>query len=289
MMRDLGRLLATILAATLAACSGGGGSDSIPAGTCQRAAIPSTGPGDTLNYFPSEVGRTWTYRNESSGATVLVAVSGTQVVGSETASVFTSTTVGSAPAPELVVKRPAGVYVLSDPSAEPPFDQLYPSLVLPFPVAVMPASTQATCRALDVGDLDGDGKADHADITVTLAVFSVSETATIAAGSFVEVAHVQTLASIKATTTAAGTLDMVATEDDWYAKGVGRVLSLVKITIPTLAVSESVTTSLQSWTVPGAALVAAPLSSPAAPASETPPRLEEVALRLAREALGARR
>lgn len=288
-MRDHRRLLVAAFAAGLAACSGGGGNDSIPAGTCQRAAIPSTGPGDTLNYFPSEVGRTWTYLNESSGASVLVTVSGTQVVGSETASLFTSTTAGSATAPELVVKRPAGVYVLSDPSAEPPFDQLYPSLVLPFPVTPMPETEQATCRALDVGDLDEDGKVDHADITLTLRVYSVTETATITAGSFVDVAHVQSIARIKATTTSHGSIDMVATEDDWFAKGVGRVVSKVTITIPAFAISESATTSLQSWTMPGAALVAASLSAPADPASAPATRLEEAALRLAREALGARR
>lgn len=288
MKSDLSRLLAAILAMTLAACSSGG-DDAIPAGTCRRAAVPTTGPGDTLHYFPAEVGRTWTYRNESSGATALVTVSGTQAVSSETASVFTVTSAGSAPTTELVVKRPAGVYVLSDPSAEPPFDQLYPSLVLPFPVTPAPETEQATCRALDVGDLDGDNRSDQADITFTLRVFSATETATSAAGSFVDVAHVQSLARIKAITTGAGTLDVVATQDDWYAKDVGRVISLLKITIPAVGFSQQATTSLQSWTLPPAALVAAPLAASASAEPRRAARLEEAALQVAREALGARR
>lgn len=288
MKSDLGRLLVATFAATLVACSGGGGGDQIPAGTCRRAAVASGGPGDTLNYFPAEPGRAWTYRNESSGATVQVTVSGTQVVGGETASVFTTTTSQDpTPGTELVVKRPAGAYVLSDPSAEPPFDQLYPSLVLPFPVAPMPATEQATCRALDVGDLDGDLKADHADITFTLQVFSVTETATVAAGSFVDVANVLSTARMTVNTTASGSLDVVATQQDWYAKDVGRLVSLLKITIPSLAISESETTSLQSWTLPGAALSSAPLAA----GERQPPsakRLEEAALRLVRSALARR-
>lgn len=290
MKRDLGRLLTATVAAAFTACSGGGHEDSIAAGTCQRAAGASTGPGDTLHYFPAEVGRTWTYLDESSHDAALVTVSGTQSVGAETASVFTTTKTGSAASSELVVKRPAGVYVLSDASAEPPFDQLYPALVLPFPVTPMPETELATCRALDVGDLDEDGKTDHADITFTLRVFSVTETATITAGSFVDVAHVQSLARIKATTTRSGSIDVVATEDDWYAKDVGRVVSLLTITIPAFAVSESATTSLQSWTVPpAAAMVAAPLAASGVAEARRVARLEEAALQLVRSSLAARR
>lgn len=287
MKRDLRLLLAASLAAVLTACSGGGNEDSIPAGTCRRAAIPTTGPGDTLHYFPAEPGRTWTYRNESSGATVWMAVSGTQVVGGETAAVFTATSSQDpTPSTELVVKRPAGVYVLSDGSAEPPFDQLYPSLVLPFPVAPMAETEQAACRALDVGDLDGDLKPDRADMTFTLRVYTVTDTANITAGSFVDVANVLTTARIKANTTSAGSLEIVATQQDWFAKDVGRIISRLTITIPSLGASESETTSLQSWTVPGgAALVAAPLVAAGDSSPRPAPRLEEAALRLLRSAL----
>lgn len=289
MKRYPGRMLAATVALTLAACGGGGG-DPVPAGTCQRAAIPSTGPGDTLHYFPAEVGRTWTYRNESSGQTAVMTVSGTQVVASETASVFTMTSAGSATSTELVVKRPAGVYVLSDQSAEPPFDTLYPSLVLPFPVAPMPETQQATCSALDMGDLDGDLRPDKADVTFTLRVFSVTETAPVAAGTFVDVAHVQSIARVHATATTAGVLDVVVTQDDWFAKDVGRVNSLLTIAVPSIGYSEQETISLQSWTVPsGAALVAAPLAASLGAEPGRPERLEATALRVVREVLAARR
>lgn len=286
MKRVLGRLLAVTFAAALAACGGGG--DSNPVNTCERAQIPTTGPGDTLHYYPAEVGRTWTYRNETTSATAQVTVSGTQVVGSETAAVFTVTSAGSAPQTEIIVKRPAGVYVLSDPSAEPPFDKLYPSLVLPFPVVPTAETPQATCHALDVGDLDGDLKPDTADITFTLRVFSVTETATVPAGSFVDVAHVQSLARVTAKTTGAGTLDLVVTQDDWFAKDVGRVLSKLTIDVPAISYTESQTISLQSWTAPPAALMAAPLAASSEVEPGHPERLEAVALRAARTVLAAR-
>lgn len=269
------------LAAALSACGGGGG-DPIPAGTCRRAAIPSTGPGDTLNYFPAEVGRAWTYRNETTDAFATTAVSGTEIVGAETAFVFTTTTSNEPPSTELVVKRPAGVYVLSDPSAEPPFDQLYPSMILPSPVAVMAPAEQATCRALDLGDLDGDLKADHADLVVTLRVFSVTETAQVQAGRFIDVAHAQQVARVTATGTSAGTVVVEVAQDDWYARDVGRVLSLLALTAP--GMNESTTTSLQSWTLPAGARALAP-----AAAGPTRARLEEAALRLARQAIDAAR
>ncbi len=270
------------LAVALAACGGGDG-DAIPAGTCRRAAIPSTGPGDTLNYFPAAVGRTWTYRNESSDVIGTTTVSATQPVGAETAFVFITTAPSGPPSTELVVKRPAGVYVLSDPSAEPPFDQLYPSMILPSPVAVMAPTEQATCRALDLGDLDGDLKPDHADLVVTLRVFSVTETAGVPAGQFFDVAHTQLAAHVTATATTGGTVVVDATQDDWFARDVGRVVSLLRLTAP--GMNESTTVSLQSWTVPAGAQALAP----AAPASARAPRLEEAALRLARQAVGAAR
>jgi hypothetical protein len=48
---------AASLVALLGACSGDG--DSTQAAPCRRAAVPATGPGDTLNYFPAEAGRSW--------------------------------------------------------------------------------------------------------------------------------------------------------------------------------------------------------------------------------------
>ena len=92
-IRAMTRLAAAgAVAVTLYAC-GGDGTDS-PGGSCTRAAVPASGPGDPLSYFPSDVGWGWTYRLMSTGELATVAVTGTQLVGSETASVYTSTPPG---------------------------------------------------------------------------------------------------------------------------------------------------------------------------------------------------
>ncbi len=57
--------------AVLSACGGGGDKDEIPPGTCRKASIPSTGPGDASSYFPAQVGWSWTY-NQNGGGTVTV-------------------------------------------------------------------------------------------------------------------------------------------------------------------------------------------------------------------------
>jgi hypothetical protein len=242
-------LLALALVATTAAC--GGSSSKPPASGCTRAAIPATGPGDVSNHFPAGVGSTWSFVVDVSGSPVTRTVTGTQPVGSETAALFSTTTSGSTTV-EQVVKRPSGVYVLTDASVDPLLAATYPTLILPFPLVVMPATQQATCTNLDIGDADGDGKADLADLTSTLKVLSITETTSVAAGSFTDVAHVQTEAIMNLRGTAAGALTIQATQDDWYAPGVGLVVSKVVLTIPGFG-SDTQTMSLVTYAVSTAA------------------------------------
>jgi hypothetical protein len=248
------------LALALVATTGCGGSSATPAASgCVRAAVLTTGPGDVSSYFPAGVGATWDFTIDGGGGAVTRSVTGTQPAGSETAAVFSSTTSASTSL-ELVVKRPGGVYVLANASVDPLLAGVYPSLVLPFPVAVMPAIHQASCTNLDVGDADGDGKPDRADLTSTLRVISINETATIAAGNFINVAHVQTDVTMTVRATAAGSLTVQGTEDDWYAPGVGLVVSRMVLTIPGYG-SESQAMSLASYTIPSPAM--APTDAPA--------------------------
>ncbi len=254
--------------AVLSACGGGGDKDEIPPGTCRKASIPSTGPGDASSYFPAQVGWSWTY-NQNGGGTVTVTVTGTQVVGSETASVFTATSTSNpTPSQELVAKRPAGVVVLADPAGDPVDQQLSPELILPFPVAVMPRTEEIRCASLDVGDVDHDGKPDYADVVEYLTVFSTTETADVAAGHFTNVANVLREAQMTLRASAAGTLTLNLAMQDWYAPGVGRVVSLR--TVSTAGYSNSTTIALASWTVPAAPAQAA-VAAPPAPAAEIQP------------------
>jgi hypothetical protein len=252
------------LALALVAATGCGGNTEKPAASgCVRSAILTTGPGDVSNYFPAGVGATWNFTIDAGGGAVSRSVTGTQPVGSETAAIFSSSTSASTTV-ELVVKRPGGVYVLADASVDPLLAEIYPSLVLPFPVAVMPPALQASCTNLDVGDADGDGKPDQADMTSTLRVFSISETATIAAGNFIDVAHVQTDVTMTVRATAAGSLTVQGTQDDWYAPGVGLVSSRMVLTIPGYG-SDSQAMSLASYAIPTPAM--APAGAPASSVS----------------------
>jgi hypothetical protein len=278
--------LALAVAVIGTAC--GGSSSKTSTGSCVRAAIPTAGPGDVSNHFPAAVGSTWHYTIDAPPDTVTRSVTGTQLVGTETASVFTSTSSTSTTV-EQVVKRPSGVYVLADASVDPLLAPTYPSLVLPFPVAVTPATQQVSCTDLDIGDADGDGKSDRADLTSTLQVLSITDTSTVAAGTFANVAHVQTDVEMTVRATKAGTLTVHGTQDDWYAPGVGLVISRMVLTLVGYT-TETQAMSLASYTIPSAAMASpgAPVSRAAARAPALPggpghrATLEEAVLEAAR-------
>jgi hypothetical protein len=275
-------------AAVLAACGSGGSGDEIAAGTCRKAPIPSTGPGDASHYFPAEVGFAWTY--QSAWGTTAVSVTGTQVVGAETASVFTTTSaLDPTPTRELVVVRPGGVVVLADAGADPLLQQLQPELVLPFPVAVGPRTELIRCVSLDVGDLDGDGRSDHADIVEYLTVLSTSDTAGVPAGDFVGVANVRRDGQVTVRASSGPSVTADFGMQDWYAPGVGRVVTLLTFSVP--GTSQTETLSLTSWTPPPAAAAHAMRAASPRPArgQGSPESLEAAALGLARRVAGAGR
>ena len=277
-------VLSWAAAAVLAACGGSNDPGPDPAGTCQKAPIPTTGPGDTSNYFPATVGLSWTY-SQSSGGTATMTVTGTQTVGGETASVFTSSSsVDPTPVQELLAKRPAGVVVLADAAADPVEQQLYPELILPFPVAVAPQSETIRCTSLPVGDLDGDGKTDHADIVEYLTVLSTTETATVPAGSFVNVADVRRDLQMTVHGSAGSSATLTMLMQDWYAPGVGLVAKLVTVSVP--GYSESVTSSLTSWSGLGKPYAAPAARAAPAPVRTAPGSLTAGAVRLARQLAG---
>ncbi len=213
----------SIAVAALASCSGGSGGDSPSAPSCSRPAVSTTGPGDALDYFPNEVGWSWTYYGAETGS-VTWTVTGTVAVGNETASVWSTG--------ELVVERPSGAYALSDATVEPPLDQLYPLLLLPFPVATTAAADQGECTSISVGDSDGDGKGDTVDMVATMQVLSVTETAQVMAGSFTDVVHVQQVMHVTNHLSALGTVAETITQDDWFAPGLGLVVRRLEDSAP---------------------------------------------------------
>jgi hypothetical protein len=275
-------------AASLVAC---GGSSSSP-GSCQYAAPPTTGPGDTLDYFPAEVGRSWVFQEGSFG-TVTFTVTGTQQVGTETAAVFTSSSNSSpVPSSELVVKRLWGVYLIDDGTSDPLTARTYPELILPFPVQVSPTSEQVRCTSIDAGDLDGDGRGDRADLVETYSLVSITETAVVPAGSFTDVAHLRKDLWMTLNSSSSGSLSVEASQDDYYARGVGRVAAHRTVTVVGGA-SQSGIIQLASFALPtprllspGPSPAAAPPPALAAARPDEPASFEAATRRLAVSILG---
>jgi hypothetical protein len=279
--------IAALAVVTLAACSSGGGDHP---GSCSRAQEPTTGPGDVDLYFPADVGRSWLYSASvtqygmPTSYQITVAVTGTQPSGTETASIFTATNTQSYSATsQLIVKRPWGVYELSDGSATPPLDQLYPSLVLPFPIVDRGPTLLMQCSNATTVDLDGDGKADHVDLVANLSVHT-GETADVGAGHFDGLVNVQIDAQITAHGSSLGTLVVTDTKNEWYAAGVGRVVIGEQLSAG--GQSETLSAGLLSYFVPTAGT---PPSQALAVAKESPiradqpPSFREAGVKLARE------
>jgi hypothetical protein len=273
----------------LSEACGGGSSGASSGGSCWRAPIPTTGPGDTLGYFPIDVGRSWMYTNQTgasvSPGTTTISVAGSVVVNGETVYSFTSSNPDDGTS--LIVMRGAGVYELADPSAEPPLDQLYPSLLLPFPVAPAARQEEVRCDDVSLGDLDGDGYADRGDVRAGLSVLSITEPVTVGAGRFTT-AHVHTDVTMTVRATSAGTVKMDGTEDDWYAQSVGLVYSLLRATSDGTTIADE-THALLSYSVPDTGALPASCSTPLAAASldslQRSGSVEEAALRIARRIL----
>ncbi len=255
------RLLWLGVTSALWSC-GGGGTEGVVPGTCRKTAIPSTGPGDALGYFPAEVGRSWTYRLDT-GETATVAVIGTHTVNGETALIFANSAAHWLP--ELVVKRPAGVVIVVESPGDPIEQQLNPQLVLPFPVVEGPTTELVRCVQLPVDDQDGDGKADALDLASSLTVLSTAETVDVPAGSFANVAVVRRELQWTLTTSGMGSrYHGTGLREDSYAPGVGRVATQMQETNGELSWSGSL--ALESWAVPTAAVAPKPVAAPAASA-----------------------
>jgi len=278
-----GAVLAALALSSLAGCGGGGGD---PPGSCTRAAIPTTGPGDVDSYFPADVNRTWTYQVTETGYgsyQFTNSVIGTTPVGTETAYVFTTTDTIGGYSSQLIVKRLAGVYELSDGSAEPPLDQLYPSPVLPFPVVDQPPTLVVSCSNVAIADLDGDGKGDHMDLTAYLGVHT-GETASVGAGDFTDVANVQTDLTITVNGSSGASMSITTTKNEWYAPGTGRVSVYSVLSAPAAGVYDEMSAGLQSLFVP--AVGAVPTTelglAVGAPLASRPASFAEASVQLAR-------
>ena len=206
------RLATLVLVVLVGACGGGGGTAS--------GVVPAPAGAD---YFPLNIGDVW-YYSGANGATSEVRVTGTRVVNGRTVFVVV-TTDPSGPSESLYEKSATGVTTVPAAGAsefEVAFAKI-PALSLPFVQGqtLVPVDQHLA----DVGDLDGDGRADSASLRAEVTMMGF-ETLSTPAGTWSKVAHLKTVLTEVVTLSASNrTSTVVGTSDDWYAPDVGLVRS----------------------------------------------------------------
>jgi hypothetical protein len=226
-------LVASALSLILAACGGGGGGGgaATPPGPTVTGSgpAPSSGPGDTMAYFPLVAGNQWLYNSTDSGTNtpslifdVTVAVNGTKTIQGQLATIFTrsdsSTT--AAPTDQYYASSGGGITYLG---TTDPVDTITP-LLIPYPQLLFPVATgtvsSITGKNLAFGK-DTAGTAITLSLTQTI-VNSGLETVSVPAGTFTN--------AMKQVTTVNGTavdgsqsIPVSGTDTVWLAPGVGQV------------------------------------------------------------------
>jgi hypothetical protein len=229
-MDSRGRFSSILVAGALvlAGCPGGSKKEA----ACRLARPATNGPGDVSNHFPVTTGSSWFYQARSSGpgapppSRSRVEVTGVRQVDGATVAVFSAVPLdGQGTASEaLLEKGPGGLVIHAGPEVGRPASQLYPQLLVPFPLVAGTSLEQVSCTGLDSGsDLDGDGRNERLDARGTVKVVG-EESVTTPAGTFTAMR-----VDLQLTLTLRGSLGQTATtegtESDWLAPGVGLVRS----------------------------------------------------------------
>lgn len=202
-----------VLALAVAACGGGG-----DGGSGTAAESPAAG-----DYFPLQVGDVW-YYDGPAGEVSETRVTGTRVVNGLT--VFVTTTTDSTGATEeLLDKSSAGVMALAAAGADA-LDLAFARIpVLQLPLVAGESRRPLDQSVVDMGDVDGDGRADSVVLTVEVTLLGF-ETLTTPAGTWNKVAHLRTVITEVVSFSASGrTGSLAGTVNDWYAPDVGLVRS----------------------------------------------------------------
>lgn len=225
MERRKGWNVVAACAAFLVAC--GGSSD--PQTVCTHAAVPATGPGDVSQYFPVEVGRTWTYQTccDGPGTHVVTVGAPTTLQGEQVSQLEYTWTINpysggveSGSGVDRYAVRPAGVYLVSSTDASSPVEKALPLLVLPFPVQLPEETLQVTCTHVRVSE---GGTVVDADLSVSFMSVSTGLDMTVSGSlEFTDVAYV--FRNVELTMRVGGaTVPATIGILDWYAPGVGLI------------------------------------------------------------------
>lgn len=187
------------------------------------------------DYFPDEVGSTWTYRGQITEGplqtiehkffTNVSSVVGTKTVKGVKVTLFHDTNPGNHGQSDSYYRRDVVgiVYHGSEPGT-PLEKQLVPYQIIRFPIQIGASFSQFDRKGLDFGtDMDQDGVNEKVDAQGDSTVVG-QETITVPAGTFQDAVKIEARMKMRiqlsgAKKTATGTDVMTA----WFAKGVGLV------------------------------------------------------------------
>lgn len=196
----------------------------------------ATGPGDTQDHLPLEVGDSWTSLVTQAGSSAAVthsrSITGTAAMNGVTALVSRGSTEGSlTELQEYLLKNGRGVtYLGNDDQADP-----WTPRLVPYPLAIFPLQAGASFvqvdRSLDAGeDLDHDGKSEALHVRAVVTV-QEPESVTVPAGTFEHSIRMRTESTITVTLSRDGRNIAVSTlQTQWLAPGVGPVKSVTSMT-----------------------------------------------------------
>lgn len=273
MKTSFGRVGIAVAAATLllaAGCGGGGGGGSSPS---VREALPQlvqdVNPGGTRldlrsrNYFPLDVGNSWTFDRVQNGVTTPNAM--TQSVQSASGNQFFVTETESGQVSSSATYRRSAEGIVSvDPMASfaPPAARTLVGDTLEIAEPFYPVG--ATRRIIRQGswgaDLDGDGTPESFRLEITQVLVGF-ETVALPLGS-AETVHFRNVSQfvLSPSSMAQSVITINATEDTWWAPGIGLVRSERVATDANGAiVIPTHTFVIASGSVAGAALFQPPL------------------------------
>lgn len=228
--RTIIRVALTLTLGLMESCGGGGGGSSAPGPTVTGSgSAPSTGPGDTMAYFPLAQGNQWLYNSTDSSTNtpslifdVTASVNGTKTIQGQPATVVTRTESSTAapPVDQYYASSAGGItyYGTTDPA-----DTITP-LLIPYPQLLFPVTagtvSSVTGKNLAFGK-DTAGNAITLNLTQTI-VNAGLETVSVPAGTFAN--------AMKQVTTINGTaidgnqsIPVSGTDTVWFAPGVGQV------------------------------------------------------------------
>ncbi|MCK6445411.1 MAG: hypothetical protein L6Q99_03385 [Planctomycetes bacterium] len=203
----------------------------------------SIGPGDVGDYFPLDVTNAWRYAGTHTSALGLETYVHDERVIAESLGVTTvrSTNVlgvGGAYDQRYSKTDRALVLVGSDDPDDPVSAAVAPYELLRFPLRANDAFEQFDVDDLAVGDVDGDGKGDHADFRSVSKLIGF-EDVSIAAGDFANCARFQTKLTTRFWLTSGIPASATATETLWLAPRRGPVRVTAELSVQVAGVKTS--------------------------------------------------